>query len=888
MGGANFPLGIVVTAVDRASAVLSNVDHNTRRLANTFDSFRGRLTNAFQYHVIYRSLNLIERGLMSVAHAFPDLIGRGREWAQTIDDISDATGMSARSASEWAAVQQIVNGNTDGLSRALIILGRNAATNRAAFDQLGIATRDTNGRMLSAERILDNTRRRLSETGTSLLSTAAAQKAFGRGAGDLLDILTLTNGQWAIYVAQARRSGLILTEAGLQAAESWERTRRLLDATWTGIGAQVLQAVAPALISLSNGVTRALQDNLANITRFAVQVVNFLAGLIGGFLGIDFGMATVADRVDRAGEAAGRAGGRVRGLTEANLAGTKAAKGAAAGQDAYSRSLQRSIDAIDRQLRALERTDRRDESRRTQRELLADIAQARRELADIRSESIFASGMSEAEAELARQAQARDIMDAQGRVRDSERRLRDERRNQERADQRDRLQRRRDELQRLLSAHQQAASRIGRLAADAGKSFSTGMKPIRDLGEKGLPKLTEELKGVAEEARRSGQAIADAINTALFGEATLGMRGGVVVTVRQGGLIEHMRNLADFVGKLVGLLPGNTEGLAQLGVALVSLKLLYGPLAAVLRALGGGPTPVPTGGGGGGGGGGGVTGFGAAGMLTRAFGPAAMLPAAGDELKRKIMAATGLTWEQWKEQQASGMTVPEYKAWKRGGGKKPVRVRSSLDVSTFDLPDIRGMFGTPIAPRAVSGLPVPGIPGAGMADPLYFIRTAFRPLLGEGSPLGRGIGRVADDTGAAAVYGAQTAGNTGPLADDDLGVTNGNFGDIGSVDRWSAGRLGVTDPKAGTLDKVTTKVSVRTNKRDWPVVETQRAAVKAMSRADMVYLAAITATGIRNGLERRGGKLDRIADALYSGGKSVAWYTRYPAGLRPPSSSTKP
>lgn len=834
MGG-NFPLGIVVTAVDRASQVLAGVEQNTKRLANTFDSFRGRLNNAFQYHVIYRSLNLIERGLWRVANAFPDLVQRGADWARTVDEVADATGLSARRASELAAIQDIVGDGTDNLSRAFIVFARNAVSNSEAFARMGVATRDANGRMLDAYTIFQNARERISATGGSLLATAAAQKVFGRGAHDLIDLLSLTNEQWRIYASEARRSGLILTEAGLHAAEQWQRTQKMLDHAFTGIGAQVLQAVAPALISLSNGVTTAIQQNLANITRFAVQVVNFLAGLVGGFLGIDFGAATVADEVERAGNAAEKAGRKQRGLTAENIAGTKAAKGAASGQDAYSKSLQRSIDAIDRQLRALERTDRRDESRRTQRDLLADIAQARKELADVRSESIFAAGMSEAEAELARQAQARDVVQAQDRVRDAERRLRDERRDQERQDQRDRLQQRRDDLQRTLAAHRQAASRIGQTAAGIGKSFSAGFKPVKDLGEKGLPKLTSELKGVASEARKAGQAIADGIQDAIFGEDQTVLVGTTPVTIRSGGLLSALQALGGHLGNLVKLIGPNTDAIVTLGGIILGWKLINAiPGVGTIRNN---LPPVIRGGGGkgGAGGGSGLGGlFGKAGAL--AFGVG--LAVGGIELLGNTVPEERRQTYSWR---ADAMTAlkrgasPEWVvAMLKGRGASDAEVNSimkdvlggkqSVGSRTYDMPNGANIFGTRIAPRP-AGMPSTSLPGGGMADPLIFLRLGLRPFLGPDSPLARQQGTVADNTGAAASYGAETAGNTGPISDGTVGIG-----------KWGAGRLGVS----GIQDKVAVRVQ---SKNDFPTLQVQMAGAKAITRADMVYLAAIINSG---------------------------------------------
>ncbi|MBX3031909.1 MAG: hypothetical protein KF809_17315 [Chloroflexi bacterium] len=842
MNNGNVPLGIVVTAVDRASETLSRVAANTKRLAATFDTLKGRIKNAFQYHVIDRGLLIMERGITAVARAIPDLIRKGEQWAETVDSVADATGLSARKASELAAIQSVVGGSTEALSRGIVILARNASTNREAFDKLGIATRDSNGRMLDAYTIFQNARRRISETGASLLSTAAAQRAFGRGGAELLDLLTLSNAQWRIYSEEARRSGLILTEAGAKAAEQWARTQRLLGQTITGLGAQILQGAAPALISLANGVTQAIQRNMDNIVRFVVQAVNFVGGLIGGFLGFDMGAASVAERVDDAGDKAQRAGGKVRGLTEASLANERASKKAAAGQDAYSKSLQRSIDRIDRQLEALDRSERKADSRRTQQQLLADIAQARAELADIRSDSIFAAGMSEAEAELARQAQSARIVDGQKRVADAERRLRDERRGQERQDQRDRLTDQRDQLQRMLTAHQRAMSRISASSASLGRglgaSFRAGTKPISDLAEKGIPKLSEGLQQAAKEAQAAGKQIAEAIKSALFGEPTLAMKGGVVVTVRQGGLIDGIKKLVDGISSLSSWIGGSSGLITTIGglvTAIGAWKLLNLPGGTP----GGTPPATP--------GGSGKAPTSWLGNLIRGIGTGASLTFATDRL-RQDMSGTQLI-EQLARQH--GLTSEEVARLTRanwnGGGVEAVQRemqailkarankgaragrRSNTLGGGFGGFDPLGMLmgtGSTWGVLGRSGGVGPGSPGVqslpGFGMTLRPLEGVFRRFWGSDSPIGRGQREATDASATGATYQAETAGNTQPLGAGQMGVNVNQWGAgnlTTKVGDWAAGPLGVSNNNflaIGTIEKANIKIPIKASKGDLP------------------------------------------------------------------------
>ena len=510
MATATNSITIVASLQDRLSKPLQNIDRSTSRLEKQFTKLSGAAQNAFQFYVRYRIFNLISQGISAIENAIPSLIARGQEWAQTVDDIADSTGLAASRASTLAGVAQVLTGDADGLTKALGALSTAVVTDGSAWEKYGIRTRDANDRLLDTWTILGNVRRALADAGNGFLTTAAARDLFSRGGQQLLDLLTLTDRQFRMLEQDARRSGVVMSEAGLRAAEQWQRTQQRFEQSLTGIGNLVTTTVQPVLTRLVDGITEYIRANMTQIVGFVSRVVGFVTGVIAGFLGIDLQMASFAERIDAAGDASAK--------REATLGrSAKARASQAQGEDAYTKAVERQIGAIDRQLAAMSRQDSAQDAREEQRRLLTDIAAAKKELEQLRGEGIFAAGMSAAEAELARQAQAADIVDAQKKVMDAQTRMREHGRDQAQQARREELEQRRASLQEQLAEHQKALSiQASRERRAVSQAFGKGTDSLPGNIKQALQEGSRELR----DALGKGGDVGAGLRTAFDGLVT--------------------------------------------------------------------------------------------------------------------------------------------------------------------------------------------------------------------------------------------------------------------------------------------------------------------------------------------------------------------------------
>jgi hypothetical protein len=601
MAGTEAPVGlpITVTGGDRATAELAKISRGVQNLDKSFGSLAGRIKSGLQWHLVYNGIRMIERAIYSVVTAIPNLIGRGQEWARVVDDISDATGMTAQQSSELAAVQLMLGGSTESLSKAMVQLSRNARMHENVLKEMGVATRNSRGEFLGIYQILQNLRNAYAATGDRATAFGRAYQQLGRGTREVTDLLALNAGQYAALAAQAQRAGLIMNESMARNAEALRRTQGILDATITGLGNQILGGVAPVLTALVNGISQVIQDNMGNIVRFAVWTVNTIAGIIGGLFGLNFQLITLSGQMDNLGKSSTKAGA---GLGKFGDGSKKAASGASAAEKA----IQRQIDAIDRQLKLLDRQEKREDAKAEHAKLMQDIREAKSELADIRSQSIFDAGLSEAEAELARQAQAAQVNEGIKGVKDAEERLQKWRRDQAREHQRQMLQDRRDALQKELSAMKSAGAAMAGAASLAGikmgKGLVDGFKPLTAE----MKRQQADLMALGRDALANGQAIAASIKDLLFGPAE---GAGVNTSSIFGGLgPSHEGNrsggLAGFVNQIAtlgGFLVKNTDALLVVGGAIAGWKIASTAvaIAAAIRSalgLGGAAAGAATGG----------------------------------------------------------------------------------------------------------------------------------------------------------------------------------------------------------------------------------------------------------------------------------------------------
>lgn len=521
MAGSTNQLGIAVVGKDQLTPVMQRVEksvegigrtikrteEHTSRLDKAFGSLGARIKTGIQMHVLNNALNMVERSIRRLIDVFPDLISRGEKWFNTVDSIVDITGMAAASASELAAVAENVGVSSDGLARMMNALGRAVKTNADEFRNYGIRIKDNKGHLLDSYQIFQNVRSRIAEMGPSLQSAALAQMAFGRASLQSADLLTLTNDEWERKARQARENGLIVGDAANAAVEAWGRAKSVMDQSITGIGTQILGAIAPTLVSLTNGITKVITGNMDNIVRFVAGAAVAISNIIGGLFGFEidadatFGGSGATDQSKKLRDA----------IDEMNNANTSAGKVHKATGDAAKRSA--------------------DDHRR----LAQAVRDAKQALAAAKQDTPFHGNMSDADYILARQRHNAAVGQARDRLSDAQKALR-------------------DHGQAMREMTRVAGVENAKVRADFGKTYG---------GDGKKPPIIKGLEQTIRDAKTFGQEIADAIKDAIFGDdRSLLTPEGKVIELRSGGLVGALQKVQDALQTVYDAI-GGAEGLVH-------------------------------------------------------------------------------------------------------------------------------------------------------------------------------------------------------------------------------------------------------------------------------------------------------------------------------------
>jgi hypothetical protein len=499
-------LGAIEPVARRADAALDRVGRGIGKIQS--------LLMGVGMGIGFGLFNSLFYGARRLAGSLPGLIRRGSEWARTVSELAVASGLAAEKASLLAVAADYLDISQDQVAKGMEELRARGMSAQQAFD-----------------------------TVTSAMG--------------------LTRAELRLLEQDAVRSGRILDQSAVNAASRWEAAQRRMQGTIDGLGSRILSGASPALESLINGIANTIQANLDNIVRFAVQAVNFVAGLIGGFLGLNFSLATFTQQVS-ATEA------ERNSLTDwlGDLGGSKAKK-AKSGIDATTSALEKQIRAIDRQIEALDRQERKRDAVRERQDLITEIEEARRQLEDLRTKGVFTAGMSHAEAELARQKHAADIIDGEKNVAKAKDKLAEHDRRQATEARRNELQDQRRHLQDMLAAHRKHLQQV---RDDMGKWKPPPLKvPKPDFGNV-QSGLSQALRDAARDALRGGQGFADQIKTFLFGPENKSKAPWTYKPVAPGSLTSVVgRGEGPRSGGLLDAIAGFAKGAVGMAGAVVDL-----------------------------------------------------------------------------------------------------------------------------------------------------------------------------------------------------------------------------------------------------------------------------------------------------------------------------
>jgi len=265
--------------LEAALKITANVvgENNIRRLGNSMQGLEGQIKNTNQ------AAGLLVMGIKGLAAAAVTsgvvaLAKSAIDLADDMRDLSQRTGVSIQSLGQFKIAAELSGSSLEGVAKGLTFLNKNMVAAEtgvdgaaAAFKTIGVATKDAQGNLRSADQVFLDIADRFATMRDGPEKAALAFKAFGKAGVELIPILNLGS-------QEIQRFGLNIGPDFADKADAFNDQLGLMGAQTTmltiEIGSKLLPIMSGLLAVVSEGITA-----MGNLSKEFYAAVGGAAGL---------------------------------------------------------------------------------------------------------------------------------------------------------------------------------------------------------------------------------------------------------------------------------------------------------------------------------------------------------------------------------------------------------------------------------------------------------------------------------------------------------------------------------------------------------------------------------------------------------------------------------
>ena len=224
------------------------------------------------------------------AKAVAKAVGNFTDYGSAIFDASQKTGLSTKAIQEWKFIAEQSGTTLQTITSSVALMTKGLVTNAELFKQLGIETKNTNGTFRTTTEIFNDTITKLSSMKDATERDQLAFKLLGRGAQEMIPILNAGGGALDAMRQEAHDLGIVLSDEVIVNADKLGDNIDALKASFQATGNELISSLAPALISISNGLKELITEwnsldkgsksFLITLTALAVGIIPLVMGFI--------------------------------------------------------------------------------------------------------------------------------------------------------------------------------------------------------------------------------------------------------------------------------------------------------------------------------------------------------------------------------------------------------------------------------------------------------------------------------------------------------------------------------------------------------------------------------------------------------------------------------
>jgi hypothetical protein len=219
--------------------------------------------------------------LITTGGAFAEAIEKTNEWAESVEHLSHQMGVTGDQAATFIESFKLTGQSTADAEQALNSMQRQLHSNEQAWNDMGIATRDSQGNFKDMNTLFEESLSKIREYKEGQDQASAAAELFGaRGAKQVVDYLKITPAVTAEATAAIRGLNLETGEGTAQALAKWNEATGLANAAMTKLSQVVGNDVMPVFEDLMKDFTEAVKTHLPELEAGAKLAASGLLVLV--------------------------------------------------------------------------------------------------------------------------------------------------------------------------------------------------------------------------------------------------------------------------------------------------------------------------------------------------------------------------------------------------------------------------------------------------------------------------------------------------------------------------------------------------------------------------------------------------------------------------------
>ena len=261
-------------AISSSNNALQQAETQTEQTESATESFKDKIADlakqmdvGFAKEAIGSAISGMEKFAGKCIDVAKSLWGMASDASTMADDmltLATQTGLSTTQLQEWGYASRFVDTEVSTLTGSMSKLLKNMTSSSkdvsAAFDTLGVKTRDSNGALRDQETVMWECIDALGKVKNETERDSLAMTIFGKSAKELNPLIEAGSDAWNDYCKEAREAGLVLSEDGMNALGGFNDGLQRIEATMDAARNQIMAALAPAFEKIANLVADAAQQ----------------------------------------------------------------------------------------------------------------------------------------------------------------------------------------------------------------------------------------------------------------------------------------------------------------------------------------------------------------------------------------------------------------------------------------------------------------------------------------------------------------------------------------------------------------------------------------------------------------------------------------------------